>query len=215
VDQGTLDAYRDHAEQVAKSLNAVPSPLQQYFSVAFPRAGMRILDVGAGAGRELAVLLGERFDAWGIEPVAELRRAALELHPQLSDRLTAGQLPGLTFGQKFDGLVCCAVLQHIPRAQLFEAVLDLRGALSPGGRALVSIPTARSDVGADNRDPMGRLFNGVTVDELQLLFERVGFSALSRWSNDDLKGRPGTRWATLLFEVADDASGRAIDRSAG
>ncbi len=219
MDDETLNAYARHAADFIARDASVESPLARYFDVAFAGLGAppRILDVGAGTGREVAALLRARFDAWGVEPVDALRMASGTIFPGVADRMKPGLLPGLpssALGQH-DGVLCSAVLQHIPRNRLFDAVLDLRDVLRPGGRALVSIPApGRSGLDGAQRDPLKRLFTEVTADELQLLFERVGFTSLARWEDGDALGRPGVRWITLLFERGATSGTRGIDRIA-
>jgi SAM-dependent methyltransferase len=199
-----MDAYRTHASEFAQRDASVSSPLARYFDIAFPRAGRerpRVLDVGAGSGREVAALLAAGFDAFGIEPVEELRSAAVALRPELANRMFPGELPGLRVEGlgRFDGVICSAVLQHIPHEQLFDSILRIRELVEVGGRALVSIPVLRPELTSDGRDAMGRLFNRVETDELRSLFERAGFSGLARWADEDALCRPGHRWETLLF----------------
>ncbi len=183
--------------------------IAQYFARAFD-PGDRILDVGAGAGADLAWLVSEGYQAYGMEPVAEMRAEAVRAHPELSGRLVEGSLPDdlpelAGLGGPFDGVICAAMLQHLPRADLFDAVFSLRRLLRPGGRVLASIPTRRTDIDEEGRDPFGRLFSGVQAGELDLLFQRAGFRTLDRWEEEDSLGRGGVvRWATLLFELADD-----------
>ena len=131
VDEQTLEVYRTHAKEFADRDAKVGSSIARYFQLAFPVHGAtapRILDVGAGSGRELATLVAERFDALGVEPVEALRHEAQVRHPGLESRIVAGALPGLgaAIEGSFDGLVCSAVLQHVPRQRLFDAVIDLR-----------------------------------------------------------------------------------------
>jgi SAM-dependent methyltransferase len=189
ADPTTLEAYAEHARDfLARDATLVTSPLAGWFPVAFP-PGSRVIDVGAGGGREVQALLREGYDAWGIEPVEALRRAANERLQE--PRVIEGALPGLLPGETYDGLVCAAVLQHLPRTQLFDAVVELRGLLKPGGRALVSVPRGeRGDV-REGRDPWRRLFSDVRPEEYQLLFERVGFSTLARREAPDSLGRSG------------------------
>lgn len=212
ADQRTLDAYAARAAGFAARAQSIDSPLGRYFALAF-RAGGRVIDVGAGTGREVAALLRERFDAYGVEPVESLRdEACARTEPS---RIFAGSLPNLRLKDRYEGLVCSAVLQHLPRSQLFDAVLDLRGLLVERGRALVSIPAAqRPGLDAEHRDDWGRLFSPLQPEELQLLFERVGFSTLARWESSDAEARPGVRWVTFLFELGADAGHRPIDQLA-
>lgn len=212
ADQQTLDAYAARAAEFAARAQSIDSPLARYFAIAF-RPGGRVLDVGAGTGREVAALLRERFDAYGVEPVESLREEAIaRTEPS---RIFAGSLPNLRLRDRYEGLVCSAVLQHLPRSQLFDAVLDLRGLLVERGRALISIPAGqRPGLDAEHRDDWGRLFTPLQPEELQLLFERAGFSTLARWENPDAEARPGVRWVTFLFELGADAGHRPIDQLA-
>jgi SAM-dependent methyltransferase len=214
MDRTTFRAYTAHASEIARrhaSSRRVVAGIAQYFARAFDR-NHRILDIGAGAGGDLAWLVSEGYQAYGMEPVAEMRAEAVRAHPELRERLVEGSLPdGLPdlarIGGPFDAVICAAMLQHLPRATLFDAVVSLRRLLRPGGRVLASIPTRRTDIDEKGRDPFGRLFSGVQAGELDLLFQRAGFRTLDRWEEEDSLGRGGVvRWATLLFELADDGS---------
>jgi len=149
-----------------------------------------------------------------------MRDEAIAAYPVLDGRLVEGALPDALpdlagLGSPFDGVLCSAVLQHLPRAQLFDAVYEIRKLLRPGGRALVSVPTRRPDIGPDSRDPYGRLFEMVPAGELALLFERVGFRIVERWEDHDSLARADTSWATFLFERLGDTDGanaRPLDR---
>jgi len=220
LDPRTRKAYVENAQELTQRHAMVETPLARHFALAFPE-GARVLDVGSGSGRDLAALLGAGYDALGVEPVAEMREAALATYPELAGRLREGSLPdGLppvdALGGAFDGILCSAVLMHLERSALFDAVFALRGLLRPGGRAIVSVSTERRDVdAATGRDALGRLFNGVAAGELELLFQRVGFRTLSRTENDDTLGRKAVRWAVFVFELAHDAdaaSPRPLDR---
>jgi SAM-dependent methyltransferase len=216
VDPRTLDYYRTHAVELAGRYEAVTSSVARYFPVAF-LAGSRVLDVGAGSGRDLAALLAAGFDGHGVEPTDEFRQVALQTHPELAGRLIAGALPDLgePFGGQFDGALCSAVLMHLPEADLFDAALALRKVLKPHGRLLLSVPSARDDVGADERDAHGRLFKGYAAEELQLLFERLGFQRIGRWDGEDGQQRSGIRWTTLLLELQSGGGLRAVDQIEG
>jgi SAM-dependent methyltransferase len=175
------------------------------------------LDVGAGSGRDLAALAVEGFDCYGVEPSEGLRAAAIARHTELAERLADGALPalGTPFGGEFDGILCSAVLMHLQDADLFDAVLALRQILKPHGRLLLSLPSARSDVGPDERDQHGRLFRARAPEEVQLLAERMGFQLIGRWDTDDALHRTGTRWYTLLLELRSTGALRAVDRIEG
>lgn len=221
MDRTTLRAYATHASELSRRYRALPAGdgIARHLARAFEPAH-RVLDIGAGSGRDLAQLVAEGHVAYGIEPVREMRAEAIAAYPTLDGKLLDGALPDAlpdvaNLGGPFDGVLCSAVLQHLPRAQIFDAVYAIRGVLRQGGRALVSVPAQRPDIGEDGRDAYGRLFQIVPPGELALLFERVGFRVVERWEDPDSLGRADTRWSTFLFERLGDAdagSARPLDR---
>ena len=213
MDPDTIAFYEGNAPAIADRYESVVSTVARYFGTAFP-AGSRVLDVGAGSGRDLAALIAGGYEAFGVEPTEGLRAAAVEHHPALAQRIEAGALPaiGTPFGGGFDGLLCSAVLMHVPEVDLFDAAFSLRRLLRPHGRLLISLPLARSDVEAEERDGHGRLFRPYAPEQLQLLFERIGFQMIGRWDTDDALDRTGTRWHTILLELQ---AGSALRARAG
>lgn len=216
MDIATAKFYEQHAADIAARYESAVSPVEPYFQLAFP-SGSRVLDVGAGSGRDLAALIKAGYDGHGVEPSDGLRLAAITAHPELEGRLIGGSLPaiGVPYGGDFDGIICCAVLMHLPDAELFDSALALRGLLRPHGRLLLSIPSARTDVGEDSRDDGGRLFQPYTPEELQLLLERLGFQLVGRWDTQDVLQRTGTHWVTMLLELRTGGPVRAVDQIEG
>lgn len=220
MDPRTLSYYERHAAELAeRDERRASSGVSRYFPLAFP-PGARVLDVGAGTGRDAALLAREGYDVRAIEPSAALRDVALQRHAELRERLLPGSLPDElpqpdALEGPFDGVLCSAVLQHLPRHALFDAVFMLRGFLSAHGRVLVSIPASASAPGrildAEHRDPDGRLYTPIVPGELRLLFERCGFATIGSWVDPDALGRPGLSWHTLLFELEAASGSRPLD----
>lgn len=217
MDSKTLDFYGRTAAETAEKYRAVEqSGLRQQFQQAFP-AGGRVLDIGSGSGRDVALLFSLGFDAFGLEPVEGMRAEALRAFPELHERLFALGLPlpeGANLGGAFDGVVCSAVLMHVPEVELFDAAFSLKRVLREKGKLLLSVPEARPGLNPEHRDEGGRLFKPLHPEYLQLLFERLGFQMLHRWEDEDRLGRPGIRWSSFLFEL-DSARGRPLDRIEG
>lgn len=213
MDPKTLAFYANNAVEIAQRYESVSSPVERYYAAAFT-PGARVLDIGCGSGRDAARLLAGGYDAYGIEPVAALRTAAVAAHSELTGRIADGALPhaGDAFGGDFDGIVCTAVLMHLPDTELLDAALTIRRLLKPHGRLLLSIPASRSETLIQDRDAGGRLFSPVAADEVSLLFERLGFVPVGRWDSEDALGRTGTSWTTLLFERKTSGVQRPIDQ---
>jgi SAM-dependent methyltransferase len=119
MDSLTDAFYARHAEAIAAGAEATQSAVSRHFDAVFPQPG-RVLDVGAGSGRDMAELARRGHAAYGLEPSAALRALAAERHPSLAARLRDASLPelGTPFADEvpaggFDGLVCSAV--RMPR----------------------------------------------------------------------------------------------------
>ena len=111
VDAATAKFYSLQASEIALRYESVASPVARFFGAAFA-IGSRVLDIGAGSGRDLSELLTSGFDAYGVEPSEALATLAVAHHPELTGRIARGALPqiGEPFGGGFDGILCSAVL---------------------------------------------------------------------------------------------------------
>jgi SAM-dependent methyltransferase len=232
MDELTGKFYAENANEIFERYHKADSGVETYFGEAFPRP-MRILDIGAGAGRDMLRLMERGHDVFGVEPCEELRKLAIDRFPELDGRLFAGALPDLDLeslsrrgkaiglakhakgifgkccgecgkgigssGGSFGGVLCTAVLMHVPKNALEGSTDKIASVLVLGGRALVSIPARRDDVGPERRDSKGRLFEQITPTELETLFAKRSMRLDKRWDNKDSLGREGVSWATMLF----------------
>lgn len=109
-----------------------------------------------------------------------------------------------------DGILCWAVLMHLPTDRLFDTLFNLRRVLRPGGRLLISTPLQGLPSIEPNRDPDGRLFNEMPPKQFQFLFEKVGFRRTHRWDTGDTLRRSGRTWATRAF-VLEGPGSRSLE----
>jgi SAM-dependent methyltransferase len=202
MDDRTATYYTQHAEEIAPHYDSV-HPFPSQLACRVFDAGMRVLDVGCGSGRDVAQLLALGCDAYGVEPTAALRKQAETRHPELAGRLADAALPALgqPFGGNFDGVLCAAVLMHLPKSEILDAAISLRNVLKENGRLILSVPIDRPGLDWDHRDVAGRLFTPLAPDYLQLLFERSGFNLLEKWETPDAQCRAGHSWCTFLFQA--------------
>jgi len=127
MDGKTLKYYQDNAADIFEKYQSAEGGISNFFSMAFPEK-CKVLDLGAGSGRDMKQLLDKGYDVFGIEPCSELRNLAQKRYPELSERLLVGQLPGLdeSFNDRFDGVICSAVLMHVPKEQLFDTAFAVK-----------------------------------------------------------------------------------------
>jgi 2-polyprenyl-3-methyl-5-hydroxy-6-metoxy-1,4-benzoquinol methylase len=202
MDQVTVNYYSQNAQQVADRYEAVVSSLSEHFLEAF-KPNSKLLDIGCGSGRDLAVLHKLGHECYGVDPTKEFVDIAQRVHPELSGRIALDSLPAMAppFGGKFDGVLCSAVLMHIEIDQLLSAALSIKNCLKLGGRLLYSVPSKRLDVVSEDRDGNGRLFVPDQSGRLQSIFESLGFKCHSKWGNADSMGRDAVEWESLLMEL--------------
>lgn len=203
MDIATVKYYSANAQTVAARYESVVSSLSVSFEKSFmPKS--KILDIGCGSGRDLALLASLGHDCFGIDATPEFVTLCQKLHPELEGRVLHASLPGFDppFGGFFDGILCSAVLMHIPENQLDGTAISIKQCLQHRGRLLYSVPSKREDVVTDNRDANGRLFIPDQSNRLQAIFERLGFRLIAKWDNADSLGRDSVEWISVLMELS-------------
>lgn len=205
MDCATVNYYSKNAQAVAARYESVVSSLSASFQDAF-KTSSKLLDIGCGSGRDLALLVSLGHDCFGLDATPEFVELSQTLHPELKGKIVQGALPDFDppFGGKFDGILCSAVLMHIPEDQLVTAAVSIKRCLKKGGRLLYSVPCKRLDVVTENRDANGRLFIPDQSDRLQTIFEQRDFSLISKWVNADSLGRDSVEWISVLMELTGD-----------
>jgi len=214
MDHQTVQFYVQHAREIAPVHRQATDGVERYFAQSFT-PDSTVLDIGCGSGRDLNNLIEADYDAYGIEPCEQFVGSAVGHYPNLRERVTHDSMPDLETvpDATYDGVLCAAVLMHLPEELLFDSVYAIRRILKPNGRLLVSIPVDNSI--ENNRDDKGRLFNGLAPENFQLIFERIGFRMISRWDDSDSLGRSQRQWVTMLFTLESTDGSRSLDKIEG
>jgi SAM-dependent methyltransferase len=212
MDKLTLKAYMDDGDEFIRLYEMADGPIH-LFPAAFNESS-RVLDIGCGSGRNMRSVqkLGVRVD--GVDPCAMFVNHTVKKNTQFNSEIKIDALPELSSigDQAYDGVLCSAVLMHLPEEELFDSVFSIRRILKEKGRALISIPHPDATIDPETqRDGKGRLFNGISPGQLELLFERVGFRLLHRSTSDDGLKRTHRKWENLLFELGCQNGARPID----
>ena len=139
-----------------------------------------------------------------VDATPEFVALSQSLHPQLKGKVLQATLPNFSppFGGEFDSVLCSAVLMHVTEKELEPSAVSIKRCLKKSGRLLYSVPSKRLDVVTDNRDTNGRLFIPDQSDRLQIIFERLGFSLISKWGDADSMGRDSVEWVSVLMELS-------------
>lgn len=203
MDPRTLRFYNRKAAEIAETYRKAREGISCFFEEAFPLPGGRIFDIGCGSGRDLHLLLSRGYDAFGCEPVRGLREVAQQAYSELKGRIHPFGLPLLPAadcGPPYRGVLCSAVLMHLPDDLLLPGVASIRRLLVIGGRLLVSVPGNRPGLNADWRDADGRLFSEIPGEKLLEAATKASFRLMKEWESPDSLDRATISWHTYLFE---------------
>lgn len=110
------------------------------------RAAARVLDLGCGAGRHVALLAREGFQAYGVDGSEEgLAHAREALAGEgLVAHLRRGPLTRLPYDDGFfDGVIEVSVLIHNRPADIRTIVAEVHRVLRPGGRGFFLLLSTR------------------------------------------------------------------------
>ena len=121
--------------------------------------GMRILDAGCGAGRNLVYFLRERFDVWGVdgsaEAIARVRRLAGSLAPGYdAERFRVEPVEATSLADASMDVVISSAVLHFARddAHWWAMVREMWRVLKPGGMLWARLATT---VGQSALRPLG------------------------------------------------------------
>lgn len=178
---------REYAD--ATRLRALSDALAE-FSGRLPAHGS-VLDVGCGAGHDLAFLRARGLTAVGLDyaaAIARIARAASHTPVVVAD------MRAIPFAEAaFDGVWASASLLHLPRADLPVALREIKRVVKPGGLLFASVKTGTGDF----RDVDGRLFTLFRKDGFESALMQAGFFIVETAFNG--RGSDGAqRWMTSL-----------------
>ena len=120
MDKKTLDYYKNNVNEIFQRYANATEGIDQFLRAAFPPKS-KVLDIGAGSGRDMKRLIAQGYEVIGVEPCQELIGLALKHHLELSGKLFQGSLPDLDmkYNEKFDGVLCSAGLM-LTESTFFE-----------------------------------------------------------------------------------------------
>ncbi|GAA0584916.1 class I SAM-dependent methyltransferase [Streptomyces crystallinus] len=161
----------------------------------YPAPPARVLDLGAGTGRDAAALARLGHTVTAVEPTAELRGHGERLHADtaltwLDDALP--DLPGLAAsGERFDLILITAVWMHLDAAERARGMRTVAALLAPGATLAMTVRSGPV--------PPGRRMFDVPEPETLALAARAGLRLTHRGGRPDLHGRAGVHWSELVF----------------
>jgi SAM-dependent methyltransferase len=142
-EQITKLAYDAHPKEWAKYFDDAggwPEILEKFHGL-LPKG--KVLEIGAGTGRDAKGLTDLGYEYVGTDVSEELLKVARE---RLPDQTFLQQsVYELSFSEKFDGFWASAVLLHIPKSRINEALQKIKSVLKPNAIGFISVKAGEGE----------------------------------------------------------------------
>ena len=195
----TLEFYNEHAPNLVKTYAGAGPTYLAHLKTLLRRESSTVLDIGCGTGRDVAALRADGFDAIGVDASPTMIAAGVDHYGLETRRLRADTLPELrSISERYDAVLCAAVLQHIPDSQLLDSLYRIRSLVAPDGFLMLSVPIAYP-ADDESRDRHGRLVRVRPAEQYRFFLERLGLREVVEYEEADSLNRDGIRWQVLLF----------------
>ena len=171
----TLDYYNQHAQEWAQRRKKISEPsfwdeeLKQLHKLKVPQG--KILEIGSGSGREGLELISMGYEYIGVDASQELLKVALKKIP--ASQLFLSTAYNLPFAPKtFDAFFSWAMLPHIPKNRIDEALFTLKNVLKPDAIGFIGMREGR---GEKQEQETGRWFTYYQLEEFSEILQNHGF----------------------------------------
>lgn len=187
----------DDTDAMVRRFEAIPfAALHEPVLTFLPPAPARLLDIGAGSGRDAAGFAALGYRVMAVEPMAGLRQRAAALHPSPSIEWVEDSLPDLARitarGEAFDVVMMTAVWMHFDEAQRRRAMPVVASFVQAGG--VLSLSLRHGPI-----PPERRMF-AVSGDETIALAAQSGLDLIFRLDDQPaFSTDPAVFWTLLAF----------------
>ncbi len=193
-DRPSTAGYAEEADTLAKAYESLAfADVHRKVLHLIPASPCRVLDIGAGTGRDAAGLARLGHAVTAIEPTAELRAHGLRLHADVAIEWIDDGLPELAQvrGRQFDVVLLTAVWMHLDEDERRIAMSAVADLIAPNG--LMTMTLRHGPV------PEGRRMFDVSGAETSALATRHGLATLLDLTGADEQRRAGVTWTRLAF----------------
>lgn len=161
-----------------------------------PKVPSRVLDIGAGTGRDAAGLAAMGHRVVAVEPTDAMRERAMKLHPSPQIEWVNDSLPGLTRlrarSEVFDIVFLSAVWMHLDVQQRKAAMPNVASLVRKGGTMILTL--------RHGPVPKGRRMFQVSADETIVLARLQEFDVILKLEGESvIQRRDGVTWTRLAF----------------
>jgi len=143
------------------------------------KAQARVLDLGCGPGRDIALLRKRGHDVIGLDRSQGMIQEAQQ---RVGGKLIYGDMRNLPFSESLDGVWLCAALLHLPRADALPTLKEVWRVLRKGGVLYVSVQCGDGGQWSDSEGGR-RFFTYFRLEEMRSLAVEAGYSVPEIWLN--------------------------------
>jgi SAM-dependent methyltransferase len=191
------EGYGETADILVKRYESVAfADVHRHILHLFPKSPSRVIDIGAGTGRDAAGFCQLGHSVTAVEPTPEMRGHGQRLHGDLPIRWIDDSLPDLgrvrALGERYDVVMLTAVWMHLDAEQRAQAMASVTALVQPNG--LVALSLRHGPV------PAGRRMFDVSAAETSDLAARHGLVTIHD-SEGPSRQAPDVWWNRLAFRA--------------
>lgn len=199
----TASFYDQNTTILCEQYNSLAfETVHQNWKAFWPHKGDRVLDVGAGSGRDTKWMAEQGCEIIALEPCDSFRKVGSAYTGAVVTWLDDA-LPALSktenLGMRFDLILVSAVWMHLAPSHRERAFRKLSNLLASNGRLVI---TLRHGEFKDSRPNYG-----VSVEELEQFAKNSALLVRHISSSDDSLNRANVHWQTVVMSLPDDGSG--------
>lgn len=202
-----IDGYEAAAQSLIAPYEALScEEIYRHVMDLFPEAPARVIDIGAGTGRDAGWLVGRGYSVTAVEPVTAFRDVGRRLHAGIGIAWLADRLPDLgvtrTRGARYDLLLLGGVWHHLSPSDQEAAWSALADLMAPGAVTILSL---RHGPGAPDRP-----VHPVNDDRVGQVARDLGLGELRRVRAESIQPgnrAAGVRWTWFVFRAGCAGSG--------
>ena len=172
----TIGYYDGNATEYAVRMLPDPAGLAQLAVFCARLApGVKVLDLGCGAGHFAAIMLEAGFD---VDLLDGSRGLAGQAKAITGREVTIARYQELEARAVYDGVWASASLLHAEQDELPDILARIRASLKPGGLFYCSFKA----LDADQIDGLNHHYVRMSRGRLDALLEAAGFAVANRWT---------------------------------
>jgi SAM-dependent methyltransferase len=179
-EKATKSSYDGHAKDWAKYFDDAggwPKQLAK-FKELLPKG--KVLEIGAGTGRDAKDLISLGYEYVGTDISDELLKVARSRMP--NQIFIQQSVYDLSASDKFDGFWASAMLLHIPKSRINDALQQIKSVLKPNAIGFISIKDGDGEKitnhNFENGEELERLFTYWSKEEFTKVLRDNDFEVL-------------------------------------